>query len=399
MRNGHARVAFLTALLSIGLVGSAGPVAAQADPSRDEIVGCPGTADECVLAFVTGLEPPIVNAVRQLRLSGNDAAAAEFASERRATLGGKRDAIQDQIDEVLIAEADELALDATQTNASSTVPTEADPDPVSVTPFFYHYYTKWDYAYCTVFGCGEKVGSVVVAYESNIWNFPDVQINAYFNATGYPKIRIVELDCTTYLEAGWPNLIDLPIYEWPVCEELVRSTYSTYYDTRSTNWTHPEPEPLDQFHTEFYVQFKVKGDTSDSTLTMLLNTNTYAVPYPDSYPEVKPRFVLPANVGPVGSGAQNLCPGSTTGRGMAWVSLDGDYVTVHDDCDDGMGVEGRVTMTVNGVVQTYSCWNRNGSGSVVECDFDWTEGFVGFKTLAFYSNDGEMGTLAHWRDG
>lgn len=62
-------------------------------------------------------------------------------------------------------------------------------------------------------------------------------------------------------------------------------------------------------------------------------------------------------------------------------------------------------MTVNGQVKTYTCTNASGGGTTIECNFDWVEGYVGFKTLAFYSEktpgkgDWVLGQIAHWRDG
>lgn len=111
----------------------------------------------------------------------------------------------------------------------------------------------------------------------------------------------------------------------------------------------------------------------------------------------------PVDVGPVSMGASMNCNGARASVGDAWVSLSGDYVTVRDHCADGNPVMARITMKVNGQNKVWSCYNRSGAGSVVVCDYDWPEGFVGFKTVIFYAWDGireyKMGGLRHWRDG
>ena len=99
------------------LLGVAVSTPAQANSGNDDITGCPGAGEECVLALITGLEPPVVNAVRQLRLAGNDDAATQFAADRRA-IKGRQDVVQDQIDAVLTAEPDDLALPASETSAT-----------------------------------------------------------------------------------------------------------------------------------------------------------------------------------------------------------------------------------------------------------------------------------------
>ena len=112
----------------------------------------------------------------------------------------------------------------------------------------------------------------------------------------------------------------------------------------------------------------------------------------------------PVDVGGVGSGATNTCP-DRVGRGTAWVTLAGDWITIRDNCSDGIRVKGVVTMTVNGQLKTYTCVNYGGGGTTHECSFDWVEGYVGVKTLAFYSErtagkgDWVLGQIAHWRDG
>jgi hypothetical protein len=116
-------------------------------------------------------------------------------------------------------------------------------------------------------------------------------------------------------------------------------------------------------------------------------------------------FALSADVGPVNSGPVYSCPSPVFSRGNAFVTLNGDYVTVTDTCSDGRSVQGRVGMIVNGVQRTWNCTNSSGAGTTKTCQFDWPEGFVGFKTIFFYSaaNPGEspsvLGQLRHWRDG
>jgi len=112
----------------------------------------------------------------------------------------------------------------------------------------------------------------------------------------------------------------------------------------------------------------------------------------------------PVDAGGVGSGATNTCP-DRVGRGTAWVTLYGDWIAIRDNCSDGIRVKGVVTMTVNGQLKTYTCVNYGGGGTTHECSFDWIEGCVGVKTLAFYSErtagkgDWVLGQIAHWRDG
>ncbi|MFJ8917067.1 hypothetical protein [Amycolatopsis sp. NPDC102389] len=109
------------------------------------------------------------------------------------------------------------------------------------------------------------------------------------------------------------------------------------------------------------------------------------------------------DVGPVSMATSMECLGERRSVGDAWVTLDGDRVTVRDHCDDGNPVMARVQMTVDGQPQYWMCYNTTGYGSTKICNFDWPEGFVGFKTVIFFAWDGireyKMGTLRHWRDG
>ena len=109
------------------------------------------------------------------------------------------------------------------------------------------------------------------------------------------------------------------------------------------------------------------------------------------------------DVGPVSMGTSMHCFGGRASLGDAWVTLNGDYVTVRDHCADGNPVRAVVQMQVNGTNTYWYCTNSSGSGTVKVCDFDWPEGYVGFKTVIFYAWDGireyKMGTLRHWRDG
>jgi len=113
----------------------------------------------------------------------------------------------------------------------------------------------------------------------------------------------------------------------------------------------------------------------------------------------------PIDVGPVSSGWVTECGDWGGTRGMTYVTLAGDYVTVRDRCRDGRGVKGMVTMRRNDLIYTYTCPNLNGYGTEVVCNFDWYEGFVGFKTIASYyrssasSSSWTLGMIAHWRDG
>lgn len=111
----------------------------------------------------------------------------------------------------------------------------------------------------------------------------------------------------------------------------------------------------------------------------------------------------PIDVGPVSMGASMHCNGGRASLGDAWVSLADDTVTVRDHCADGNPVMARITMKVNGQNKDWFCYNKSGSGTVVVCDYDWPEGFVGFKTIIFYAWDGireyKMGGVRHWRDG
>lgn len=110
----------------------------------------------------------------------------------------------------------------------------------------------------------------------------------------------------------------------------------------------------------------------------------------------------PLDVGPVSMGTSMSCLGERKSVGDAWVTLYGDYVTVRDRCPDGSWVMARVSMTVNGEVKHWYCYNFSGGGSVKVCNFNWPEG-PQIKTLAFYAQDGNnrsrLGTIKHWRDG
>ncbi|RSM78086.1 hypothetical protein DL991_18545 [Amycolatopsis sp. WAC 01375] len=109
------------------------------------------------------------------------------------------------------------------------------------------------------------------------------------------------------------------------------------------------------------------------------------------------------DVGPVSMATSMDCWGERKSVGDAWVTLDGDYVTVRDHCDDGNPVMARVQMTVDGTERHWMCYNHSGAGTTQVCGHDWPEGYVGFKTLIFFAWDGireyKMGTLRHWRDG
>lgn len=109
------------------------------------------------------------------------------------------------------------------------------------------------------------------------------------------------------------------------------------------------------------------------------------------------------DVGPVSMAMSMECRGERKSVGDAWVTLNGDYVTVRDHCADGNPVMARVQMKVNGSVKYWFCYNKSGSGSTKVCNHDWPEGNLGFKTVIFFAWDGireyKMGTLKHWRDG
>ncbi|MGK4593772.1 hypothetical protein [Amycolatopsis sp. w19] len=109
------------------------------------------------------------------------------------------------------------------------------------------------------------------------------------------------------------------------------------------------------------------------------------------------------DVGPVSMATSMNCWGERKSVGDAWVTLNGDRVTVRDHCADGNPVMARVQMTVNGTPRLWTCYNHSGGGTTKVCDFDWPEGYVGFKTVIFFAWDGireyKMGTLRHWRDG
>ncbi|MER6668897.1 hypothetical protein ABT256_30380 [Amycolatopsis japonica] len=81
------------------------------------------------------------------------------------------------------------------------------------------------------------------------------------------------------------------------------------------------------------------------------------------------------DVGPVSMATSMNCWGD------AWVTLNGDRVTARH----------------------WMCHNNSGGGATEVCDFDWPQGYVGFKTAIFFAWDGireyKMGTLRHWRDG
>lgn len=93
------------------------------------------------------------------------------------------------------------------------------------------------------------------------------------------------------MEATWPNPFDQPVHEWPTCAALVKPSYYTYYDTDTSYWVHPEPSPGDKFHTEFYVQFRVKGDATFDLITAVVNSATYRVP--ESSGGGTTKFIIP----------------------------------------------------------------------------------------------------------
>lgn len=109
------------------------------------------------------------------------------------------------------------------------------------------------------------------------------------------------------------------------------------------------------------------------------------------------------DVGPVSMATSMECMGERRSVGDAWVTLNGDRITVRDHCADGNPVMARVQMTVNGTPRYWTCYNTTGGGTTKVCNNDWPEGFVGFKTVIFFAWDGireyKMGTLRHWRDG
>lgn len=109
------------------------------------------------------------------------------------------------------------------------------------------------------------------------------------------------------------------------------------------------------------------------------------------------------DVGPVSMATSMECNGDRSSVGNAWVTLNGDYVTVNDHCANGNSVMARVQMEVNGEVEYWFCYNHSGGGTTKVCDFDWPEGSR-IKTLIFFAHPGirdeyQMGTLRHWRDG
>ncbi|SFA92037.1 hypothetical protein SAMN05216266_102199 [Amycolatopsis marina] len=97
------------------------------------------------------------------------------------------------------------------------------------------------------------------------------------------------------------------------------------------------------------------------------------------------------------------CRGQRKSVGDAWVTLNGDYVTVRDHCANGNPVMARVQMKVNGKVKYWFCYNKSGNGTTKVCNHNWPEGNVGVKTVIFFAWDGireyKMGTMKHWRDG
>lgn len=131
---------------------------------------------------------------------------------------------------------------------------------------------------------------------------------------------------------------------------------------------------------------------------LVLSTQVLAMSAPAAAADLKS-----VDVGPVSMGTSMNCNGERRSVGNAWVTLYGDYVTVRDHCADGNPVMARVQMTVNGTNRYWLCYNTAGAGTTKVCDFDWPEGYVGFKTVIFFAWDGireyQMGTLAHWRDG
>ncbi|MGY6651605.1 hypothetical protein ACXIZN_05505 [Amycolatopsis sp. TRM77291] len=120
-------------------------------------------------------------------------------------------------------------------------------------------------------------------------------------------------------------------------------------------------------------------------------------------PNVAAADYTSIDVGPVSMATSMDCLGERRSVGDAWVTLNGDRITVRDHCADGNPVMARVQMTVNGAARYWMCYNTTGAGTTKVCDNDWPEGFVGFKTVIFFAWDGireyRMGTLRHWRDG
>lgn len=159
---------------------------------------------DCVLAIVYPGEDPVVDAVRQLRLAGDESRAQDFAVQRLADLE-MRDEAQLEIELLLQTDVNDIRSPSSALTAGVG----------QFTRWYWSDSIQLEYTYCTPAGCDPKtVGSVVYGTTQDIFFYPDIVINGLLGIIRGPRIKVPEWRCTTYHE----TVVDWPVHEWETCK-------------------------------------------------------------------------------------------------------------------------------------------------------------------------------------
>lgn len=253
------KVVAIAGLLGLALSGV--PGVANAVDTADSLPCADPT--NCVLSISGVGEEPIVNAVRQLRLAGKDAEAAEFVANRREHVGNT-DATVAAMEAIMEMPPEQLATSAE---------TSADEPPESHTKTTLHSWTykdQWDFVYCGPDGCGRPIGCVDAWITTQIYEFPEVGIDVAINGSGcLTRFKLTESSCNLIQEeriVGFP--VDTLIGQFEACPRLKAPYWAYLRQTHDlgTYVTVPNAKLADQFRTNFLIGITVQNDPTGKTV-------------------------------------------------------------------------------------------------------------------------------------
>jgi hypothetical protein len=253
-----------------GMMAAGGTAQAHASAPSSIRQECERVATECVLALVLPGEDPVVDAVRQLRLRGDDEAAERFAGERRAAFGV--DDVQDDIQRVLNSDASDLETPRGEVALFSPLWDDGE----VIWNYKWQLAEMFPYTYCIpARGCdADTVGEVEIRFDSNITWYPDVEWDGQVRVDRGPRIALNAIRCTVYQESfpfdqakfAWPNCTDAQGIALGYTEQRQVYEASTLLDGFRAG---------DKFHTEVFVEWEVEGDPTGSRLSVLRNSHTF----------------------------------------------------------------------------------------------------------------------------
>lgn len=261
------KVVAIAALLGLALSGMPGVANAVggADP-----LPCADPSD-CVLAISGAGEEPIVNAVRQLRLAGKDAEAAEFVAERREHVGNT-DATVAAMEAIMEMPPEQLA---TSAETSDDDPPESH---TTTTLYSWTYQDQWDFAYCGPDACGKPIGCVDAWITTRTVEFPTVSIDVQINGAGcLTRFQLTESSCNLIQEEnilGFP--VDTLVGQFEACPPLKSSSWQ--YVRQTFDWgtyvTVPNPKLADKFRTSFLFGIRIARDPNTIVYAPLESQNS-----------------------------------------------------------------------------------------------------------------------------